>query len=289
MLKTNETICVKRYGYVVSNNAISQEFPLYLTTAGHVEAQQPFFTTRSGRNDCQLIYTRSGTANFTYKGATGIATPGSLVLINCMEMHDYRTVSAEPWIYDYIHFSGSAIKNYEPYLLDTLHVVKCRDIEVLDNTFHVLATKQLRSDILSCSRGLMLISTLLNAMMEAREMPELPADSMYQALFPAVQYIRERYYENIPVEKLGELCCLSKYYFIRSFRQAIGASPHQYLIKVRINAAKKLLVETRLSIEQISAKVGFSNYSCFVTQFKRLTNVSPSEFRNAIIQTITIG
>lgn len=286
MLQTNESVQgVRHGGYVISLNMVAQEFPLFLITVGHVEAPQPFFTTRSERNDYQLIYTRSGTASVTYKGVTGTLNPGSTVLLDCMELHDYRTTSADPWIYDYVHFSGIAVKNYAPYLLDTLHIVQCADTEMLNQTFQMLFTQQLRSDILSCSRGFMLIAAMLNAMMEARELPELPSVGAAQALLPAVQYIRERYAESISLEKLSELCCLSKYYFIRSFRQATGTSPHQYLIKIRINEAKKLLAETRLPIERIAARVGFANYSCFVTQFRRLTNVSPSEYRNAITGT----
>ena len=66
LLKSDNCECVNR-GYMVSLNVMAMEFPFHLISAGHVEAPIPFFTTRSERSDCQLIYTRSGTASITYK------------------------------------------------------------------------------------------------------------------------------------------------------------------------------------------------------------------------------
>ena len=282
LLKSDNCECVNR-GYMVSLNVMAMEFPFHLISAGHVEAPIPFFTTRSERSDCQLIYTRSGTASITYKGVSATLTKGSIVVIDCMDLHDYRTLSAEPWVYDYIHFAGSGVKNYAPYLLGSLHVLQSVDTAFFDRAFETILSQQLRNDVLSNSRAFVLIASMLNMLMEARELPEFPVNGSSDALVPAVRCIRERYYEDLSIETLSELCCLSKYYFIRSFRQATGTSPHQYLIKIRINEAKKLLADSNLPIEQIAVQVGFLNYSSFFTQFKRLTNITPGEYRNALV------
>lgn len=282
MLLKSENCEMVNQGYTVYHNMLASEFPFYLKTTGHVCAPIPFFTTRSERNDYQLIYTRSGVASITYKGVSALLTKGSVTVIDCMVLHDYRTISADPWVYDYIHFAGSGVKNYAPYLLDSLHVVQLSDTHLFDHAFERIFSGQLRNDALSSSRIFTLVACMLNALMEARELPELLPDSSADALLPAVDYIRGHYQENIPIEKLSELCHLSKYYFIRSFRLATGVSPHQYLIKFRINQSKILLANSKLPVEQVAIRVGFSNYSNFANQFKRLTNVTPSAYRSAV-------
>ncbi len=271
-------------GYYVNQNALTNQLPLRIISTGHVVAQPPFFTTRSERPDYQLIYTREGTATITVNGITAPMGKDSVVVIDCMKLHDYRTASSEPWIYDFIHFNGSGVKLYEPYLLDTLHVMQNTDASVFKHAFDIILGQQLRNDILSCSQTLTLIASMLNALMEARERPDLPSNSIAESLNPAVKYVHENYNAEISIDTLSELCFLSKYYFIRRFRQVTGESPHQYLIKVRISEAKKLLAQSNDSIEQIALGVGFSNYSSFVTQFKRLTNVTPREYRSALIE-----
>ncbi|MFK4997541.1 helix-turn-helix domain-containing protein [Bacillus sp. N9] len=59
----------------------------------------------------------------------------------------------------------------------------------------------------------------------------------------------------------------------------MNCSPHQYLINYRINNAKKLLYNTKLTIKEIAFTCGFNSVSHFTTTFKKHVNVSPNKFR----------
>lgn len=72
---------------------------------------------------------------------------------------------------------------------------------------------------------------------------------------------------------------LSSGYGFRIFKQTFGISPREYLSKLKVNEAKKLLMKPRYSISDIGSSLGYSSLANFSRQFKRWTNLSPHEFR----------
>ena len=71
---------------------------------------------------------------------------------------------------------------------------------------------------------------------------------------------------------------MSRFYFCRLFKQSTGITPYQYLITCRVDRAKVLLLQRKLSIGDIALEVGFSNQSNFTKHFKRLVGVTPQKF-----------
>lgn len=66
----------------------------------------------------------------------------------------------------------------------------------------------------------------------------------------------------------------------RAFHQVYGLSPRQYLSTLKLKKAKILLMESKLSVEDISARLGYADIAHFSRQFKRWTGESPREFRS---------
>ena len=89
--------------------------------------------------------------------------------------------------------------------------------------------------------------------------------------------------ENIPEEfNLGRLAAqagLSKFYFNRLFKSAVGVSPSHYHINLRMDEAKRLLRETKKSVVEIALDVGYATPSHFAQLFRRETGLSPSDYR----------
>lgn len=65
----------------------------------------------------------------------------------------------------------------------------------------------------------------------------------------------------------------------RCFRKYLGIAPHAYLDRVRLQTAMRMLRQDRLPIKEIAAAVGYSNASYFSSAFRRMTDLSPREFR----------
>lgn len=106
------------------------------------------------------------------------------------------------------------------------------------------------------------------------------SDGLPQARLQQVtEYINAHSAQNPSLMELAETVQMSPYYFSRLFKQSTGLTPHQYLIKHRIEQVKRFLKTTNLSIADIAAQVGFVDQSHLARHFKRQVGVPPSQFR----------
>ena len=71
-------------------------------------------------------------------------------------------------------------------------------------------------------------------------------------------------------------------YFARAFKEAVGTTPHRYLVQRRIERAKILLKVTRHSVLEIAIKVGYINLSHFTKQFRKHVGTTPGAYRKNI-------
>lgn len=100
------------------------------------------------------------------------------------------------------------------------------------------------------------------------------------AVKKAIDYINNNYTKDITLEQLGELTKRDKTYLCRSFRERMNITPHQYILKLRIDEAITLLDNTDDSLLSITKKLGFSTYGHFYHTFKKNTGYTPSNYRN---------
>ncbi len=94
-------------------------------------------------------------------------------------------------------------------------------------------------------------------------------------------YIAEHFAESLTVEDMAAKAGMAPFYFIRIFRRETGFTPHDYLLRVRVAAAKYLLKNTELTSKAICFTCGFSSESAFSYAFKRSTSLSPTEYRSS--------
>jgi AraC-like DNA-binding protein len=92
-------------------------------------------------------------------------------------------------------------------------------------------------------------------------------------------YIKQQFREDINLDILADIGHINKYYLAHSFKKSVGVSPIEYLIQTRIRESKILLETTNYPIAVISTLSGFSSQSFFSQSFKRVTNLSPSQYR----------
>ncbi|WP_229691987.1 AraC family transcriptional regulator [Paenibacillus radicis (ex Gao et al. 2016)] len=95
----------------------------------------------------------------------------------------------------------------------------------------------------------------------------------------AIQYIHQRYMEPITLESLLEMLDCSSRQLLRSFKKQVRTSPIDYLIQVRMNKAKELLLTTELTLKDISESVGYADSYYFSRLFKKHEGVSPTLFK----------
>ncbi len=92
-------------------------------------------------------------------------------------------------------------------------------------------------------------------------------------------WMAENLAEEFNLDQLAAQAKLSKFYFNRLFKSALGVSPSHYHINLRMDAARRLLRETKKSVVEIALDVGYVNPSHFAQLFRRETGLSPSDYR----------
>ncbi|MEM8531193.1 MAG: AraC family transcriptional regulator [Chloroflexota bacterium] len=94
------------------------------------------------------------------------------------------------------------------------------------------------------------------------------------------EYINDCLRHDISLTKLADLVDLSPNYFISQFRRAVGMSPHQYIIRQRVDRARTLLIESTKPVAEIATEVGFFDQSHLTRHMRRLHGITPGALRH---------
>jgi AraC-like DNA-binding protein len=101
---------------------------------------------------------------------------------------------------------------------------------------------------------------------------------VYIHLLRAKDLMDRKYAQPLDVPALARAAHASTAHFSRSFKRSFGETPHQYLLRRRIERAKELLRGTELSVTEASLEVGFQSLGSFSTAFRKLVGESPSDY-----------
>lgn len=102
---------------------------------------------------------------------------------------------------------------------------------------------------------------------------------LYKRLSRAMDVLRSRFCGTVSLDQLAAEACLSKYHFLRLFRQAYGLSPYQYIQELRIEKARDLLTDTVISVADIADILGFDNSQSFSRLFFQKMGLYPTQYR----------
>lgn len=95
----------------------------------------------------------------------------------------------------------------------------------------------------------------------------------------AAEYIVENSHERIDNESLARMSRLSPSHFIKLFRERYGVPPTRYHVQCRMAKARRLLLSTRLSVEEISEQTGYESIHAFCKAFRKAEGISPGRYR----------
>ncbi|NEY82677.1 helix-turn-helix domain-containing protein [Bacillus sp. 3H-10] len=103
-----------------------------------------------------------------------------------------------------------------------------------------------------------------------------------QLIEKAIKVMSHTYSKEINLSELARELYVSPFYLQKIFKNKLGISPAQYLKIKRIESAKELMINSRLSMTEIALEVGFKNSAHFSSVFRKIVGVSPTAFRSAL-------
>ncbi|HEX8559738.1 MAG TPA: AraC family transcriptional regulator [Pyrinomonadaceae bacterium] len=112
--------------------------------------------------------------------------------------------------------------------------------------------------------------------------PRPPAGGLSGArLRRVLSFIEEHHGRELSLDELASEAAMSTFHFAREFKRATGTTPHQHLLRLRVERAKELLARSELPLAEVGLLTGFSHQSHFTSLFRRLTGTTPQTFRLA--------
>jgi RpiB/LacA/LacB family sugar-phosphate isomerase len=92
-------------------------------------------------------------------------------------------------------------------------------------------------------------------------------------------YIRENIAREVSVAQLAKTVGMSQYYFSKLFKMSTGTTPHQYVMRQRVERAQLLLHDDRIALSKVATQVGFETQSHFTSVFRHIVGITPKRYR----------
>jgi AraC-like DNA-binding protein len=110
-----------------------------------------------------------------------------------------------------------------------------------------------------------------------------------QRMDDCVAYMKQNLDQHLDVSRLTTVAGISTSYFFALFKLYTGYSPIGYFTQLKMDEACRLLCQTKLSVKQVAASLGFDDPFHFSRVFKAANNVSPREYRTRLIRGINMA
>ena len=239
-------------------------------------------STPHTHNFTELFYVIGGVGQFFIEGQVYPVAENDLVIVNPTLEHTEISFNANPLEYIVLGVEGLELSfqdsQEERYCIINFYEVQDTILFYLRSMLREIEDKTPGYETIC--QDLMDILTILLMRQTNYVATMAPVQKSAPRLCTTVKrYIDEHFKENITLDTLAELTHVSKYYMVHTFTAEYGISPINYMISCRIDEAKHLLKNGDYSLAVISHTLGFSSPSYFSQTFRKLTNMTPNEYR----------
>lgn len=231
-----------------------------------------------GRRDYYLQYVLHGEMNVWTEDGIEVIRPGQAILYYPNTLCHYEMRGTDALQYYWIHFTGWEADNFvQKCGLPGTKVLTIQDGSFLTSVFENLLRDFIRrDDLFEISIGNQ-VRTILIEISRQSSLPTVSPKS--DRITDAIAHIHRHYSEDLSIKDVASKYYLSESRFRTLFKEKTGHSPKEYQMILRINRAKEALLDTRLSLREISEMVGYSDQLYFSRIFTQRVGISPSEYR----------
>lgn len=248
-------------------------------------------TFPKGRNDYQLLYIASGKGHFYFEGngKETIVSKGNMVLFKPGEPQVYRYYAADKTEVYWVHFTGSHVEEYIKYyeLPGDNHVFftgASPDYPWIFN--QIISELQVQRVNYEEMLRILLHHIFITINRYIKECKQVKHGPVYD-IERAARYFKENYNSEISIERYAIDHLMSVNKFINTFKNIMKVTPMQYIISLRISAAKVYFDSTNKNVTEVADAVGYDNPLYFSRVFKKHTGFSPREYKKMMAKNIS--
>lgn len=256
----------------------------YLQEIGYLKARKPHISSRTYLPSYLFFIVLSGSGTLDYQGENYRLSEKDCVFIDCTKPYSHNTAD-DLWQIAWIHFNGPTMPGiYAKYEeRGGLPVFRPKQENGTDTFYTSLIKLYETANSSDYIRDMKIndgLAKILSLIMAESWQPDIQRkDTKKQNIIQIRNYLDEHFTESLSLDILAEMIYINKYYLVKSFKQQYGVTINQYIQQKRITYAKHLLRFTNRSIESIGAECGMEQPHYFSRIFKKVENVSPSQFR----------
>lgn len=233
-------------------------------------------------NEYSIVYVTSGVHKFETSSALHEISKGTIRIINPHEQH--KTLDSE-WSYinfmlsrEYINF---IMKNSFNSALENIKFIPTIKDEKATKLFLKLNSSIILNDTSSMEIDINAIN-FIEYLISNYSLNKLDRNKVCIEKKPSIEitekvkkYIEENFKEKITLDDIAEDLQINKFLFLNEFKKRINITPYQYLLIIRANYAKELILKN-ISLSEVAFECGFSDQSNMIKNFKKVYNYSPS-------------
>lgn len=254
----------------------NMEYPFNIESVGVTNPDKDYFISRTRSDYIVIEFIVSGKGSLTVNGNTFALGEGDVYILPAETTHSYRADAERPYRKLWCNFYSDVFaKVMTDYRLSGKYVFHAPECEEDFLRLVEIATLGSRLNDNEWSKIASVLLTVLNKLAAHEYHPEGSIDRAAQAK----AILDGAVFDNITVEELTKRLFVSKAILSREFKHMYGMSPYHYYLNKKLSQAKLLLINSNLSVKEISDKLCFSDEHYFSGLFKRKVGVSPSDFR----------
>ena len=257
--------------YFFSPSPMAKSVLYYPLCAGEFFCDDNYRVERNCYDSFLLLLVADGEIILESENEKYSAVKGEMLLVDCYKKHCYYSESFAHTLWLHIDGVNSKQLFYEiisqngvkqKYSAQTVNCVS----RLIENIKHSESEYELSSEIH------FLLCSLLRGEISYQS-------KKVSVIEEAKSFVEKNYMNQIGVEDIANSVNMSASYFSKVFKGATTYSPYDYLLSVRLERAKELLLNSDYSISEIAFKTGFNRDANFIYCFKNATSVSPLRFR----------
>lgn len=259
-------------------------YPIAIESIGNHWPQESI-RRKDGYPHYHWLQTEKGSGYIHIHNETILLQEGQGILMKPFIPHSYH--SNKDWITTFVTFNGSLSDHFEQILGKETYILS-EDHEQfsfrnwIDDAIkmHLSETKEQQQLSIACYTFLLQLANTCHT-----DAAFSSLDPLYQTyVSPVLEKLETQFDQPLSLDDLASELYFTPQYLCRVFKKYTKETIFSYLLTIRINKAKELLINhTELRIQDIIALCGFSDTSYFIAQFKKATGYTPLQFRKLYI------